>query len=79
MKVNKNGSGHVTKMTTMVINTFINLIPQNLKTYDFETLHEAFLNGALQSLYKHDTQLILTYFMGPLVLWFKYFDEAVVL
>ena len=79
MKVNKNGSGHVTKMTTMVINTFINLIPQNLKTYDFETLHEAFLNGALQSWYKHDTQLILTYFMGPLVLWFKYFDEAVVL
>ena len=54
MKVNINGSGHLTKMAAMVINSknFINLILQNRKTYDFETLPEASMNGALQSLYK---------------------------
>ena len=55
MKVNINGSGHVTKMAAMAINNkknFINPILQNRKTYDFETLPEASVNGALQSLYK---------------------------
>ena len=55
MKVNVNGSGHVTKMAAMAINskkTFINLIFQNRNTYDFETSPEASVNGALQSLYK---------------------------
>ena len=31
---------------------FINLILPNRKSYDFETLPEALVNGALQSLYK---------------------------
>ena len=37
MKVNINGQGHMTKIATMAINskTFINLILQNQKTYDF--------------------------------------------
>ena len=42
--------GHMTKLATMA--TFINLIVQNWKTYDFETLPEAPVNGSLQSLYK---------------------------
>ena len=54
MKININGSGHMTKMTAMAINSknLFNLIVQNRKTYDFETLPEASVNGALQSLYK---------------------------
>ena len=54
MKVNINGSGHVTKMAAMAIiaKTFINLILQKRKTYDFEILPEASVNGALQSVYK---------------------------
>ena len=55
MKVNINGSGHVTKMAAMAINSknlYISLILQNRKTCDFETLHEASVNGALQILYK---------------------------
>ena len=54
MKVNIDVSGHVTKMAAMAINskTFINFILQNRTTYDFETLPEASMNGALQSLYK---------------------------
>ena len=54
MKVNINGSGHVIKMATMAINskTFINLILQTLKFYDFEILPEASVNEALQNLYK---------------------------
>ena len=57
MKVYINGPGHMTKMAAMAINskTFINLIVQNWKTYDFETLPEASVNGALQSLYKSGT------------------------
>ena len=56
MKVNINNHGHMTKMATMAINSknFINLILQILKTYDFETLPETSVNGALQSLYDHD-------------------------
>ena len=66
MKVNINGQGHMTKMATMAINSenLINLILQNRKTYDFKTLHEASVNGALQSLYNHDPRMILTYFMA---------------
>ena len=69
MKVNINGQGHMTKMATMAINSkkkklFINLILQNRKTYDFETLPEASVNRALQSLYNHDPQMTLTYFMA---------------
>ena len=54
MKVNIQGTGHVTKMIAMAINskTLINLILQNRRTYDFETLPEASVNGALKSLYK---------------------------
>ena len=50
----------MTKMATMAINSK-NLILQNQKTYDFETLPEASVNGALQSLYNHDAQMTLTY------------------
>ena len=42
----------------------MNLILKNRKTYDFETLPEASVNGALQSLYNHDPQMTLTYFMA---------------
>ena len=65
MKVNINGHGHMAKMATMAIDSkpFINLILQNRKTYDFETLPEASVNGALQSLYYHVPQMTLTYFM----------------
>ena len=53
MKVCINCQGHMTKMTTMAINskTLKNLLLQNQKAYDFETWHEASGNGALQSLY----------------------------
>ena len=51
MENNINGSGHVTKMAAMAINSK-NLILQNRKTYDFETLPEASVNGGLQSLYE---------------------------
>ena len=40
-----NGNGHMTKMAAMAIHTcsknFKNLLLQNQKAYDFETLHEA--------------------------------------
>ena len=67
MKVNING--HMTKMATMAINRknlykSYEVILQNRKTYDFETLPEAPVNGALQSLYNHDPQMTLTYFMA---------------
>ena len=63
MKVNINGQGHMTKMATIAINSkkLINLILQNRKTYDFETLSEASVNGALQSLYNHGPRMTLTY------------------
>ena len=51
MKVCINGSGHMTKMAAMAINSknlLKNLFLQNQKTYDFETWHEASGNGALQ-------------------------------
>ena len=67
MKVDINGEGHMTKLTTMAINskkTFINLILQNRKNYDFETLPEASVIGALQSLNNHDPRLTLTYLMA---------------
>ena len=53
MKVNINGSGHMTKMAAMAINSknLYKSFLQNQKTYDFETLPEASVNGALQSLY----------------------------
>ena len=46
----------MTKMATMAVNSkmFINLILQNRKTYDFESLPEASVNGALQSLFDND-------------------------
>ena len=50
MKVNISGHGHMTKMATIAINskTFINLIHQNWKSQDSETLPEASsMNGAL--------------------------------
>ena len=53
MKVCVNGQGHMTKMAAMAINSKNpSLLLQNQKAYDFETLHEASGNGALQSLYK---------------------------
>ena len=56
----------MTNIATMAINskTFINHILQNWKTYDFETLPEASVNGALQSLYNHDLQMTFTYLMA---------------
>ena len=54
MKVTIHGSGHLTKMATVAINSknlLKNLIAQNRKTYDFETLPDASVNGALQSSY----------------------------
>ena len=55
MKANINGPVHMTKMAAMALNSkklVINLIVQNRKTYDFETLPESSVNGVLQSLYK---------------------------
>ena len=52
MKVNINGHGHMTKMATMAINSknlYKSYSPET-GTYDFETLPEASVNGALQSL-----------------------------
>ena len=66
MKVNINGQGHMTKMATMAINSK-NLYkscssePEDLY---FETLPEASVNGALQSLYNHDLRMTFTYFMA---------------
>ena len=54
-KVYINGQGHMTKMAAMAINrkkNFKNLLLQNQKANDFETLCEASVTGALQSLYK---------------------------
>ena len=48
MKVYINGQGHMTKMATMAINSK-NLLLQNQKANDFETLHEALRNGGLQN------------------------------
>ena len=73
MKVYLNGQGHMTKMAAMAINikkpclevakTFVNLFLQNRTTYDFETLPEASVNRALQSVYNHDPRMTLTYLM----------------
>ena len=54
MKIYTNGQGHMTKMAAMAINrkNLKSLLLQNWKTCDFETLSEASVNGALQSLYK---------------------------
>ena len=60
VKVNINGPGHITKMAAMaikIVKTIINLLLQNLKTYDFETWPEASLNTALQN---HDPGVALT-------------------
>ena len=53
-KVYINGPGHITKMAAIAINSeiFKNLLLQNQKAYDFETLHEVSGQGALQSIYK---------------------------
>ena len=66
MEININGQGNMTKMATMAINSkpFINLILQNRKNYDFDTLSEASVNGALQSLYNHDPLDDLDLFYG---------------
>ena len=42
--------------------TFNNLLLQNQKANDFETWCEASVTGALQSLYKSDPGMALTYF-----------------
>ena len=49
-----NGPGHITKMAAMPIygKTFKNLLLQNQKSYDLETLHVALGTQVLQSLYK---------------------------
>ena len=52
----------ILKKWTPGAKTFMNLIQQNWKTYDFETMPEASVNGALQSLYNHDPLMTLTYF-----------------
>ena len=66
MKAYINGYGHMTKMTAMAINrkkTFINLLLQNQKAYDFETWHEASGGGELYKVYiNHDPGMTLTYF-----------------
>ena len=56
MKVNINGQGHMTKIATMAINSknLYKFYSPEPKTYDFETMPEASVNGALQSLYNHD-------------------------
>ena len=54
MKVYINGPGQMTKMAAMPIygKTLKNLLLQNQKAYDLETLHVASGTQALQSLYK---------------------------
>ena len=64
MKVNINGLGHVSKMAAMAINSNF----QNRKTCDFETLPEASVNGALQSLYKSRPRDDLDLFYGKVSL-----------
>ena len=66
MKVNINGKGHMTKMATMAINSknLYKSYSSEPETYDFETLPEASVNGALQSLYNHDPRMTLIYFMA---------------
>ena len=51
-KVYVNGSGYMTKMAVVAFNNKNVYNLQNQKAYDFETLHEALGNGALQSMYK---------------------------
>ena len=53
-KVNINGPGHMTNMAAMSIygKNLKNLLLQNQKSYDLETLHIASGTQALQSLYK---------------------------
>ena len=57
MNVNINGPGHMTKLAAMPL---INLIVQNQKTYDFETLSEASVKVCIN----HDPGMTLTYFMA---------------
>ena len=54
MKVYINGSGHVTKMAAMAIKSkhLYKSYSSEPEDHDFETLPEASVNGALQSLYK---------------------------
>ena len=54
MKVYLNGSGHLTKMAAMAINSknHHKSYSSEPDTCDIEILPEASLNGALQSLYK---------------------------
>ena len=66
MKVNINGHGHMTKIATMAINSknlekFYSSEPE---AYDFETMPEASVNGALQSLYNDDSWDNLDLFYG---------------
>ena len=62
MKVCINGQCHMTKMAAMarIAKTFKNIFLQNQKVYDFETLHEASGNEALQILLNHDPGMTLT-------------------
>ena len=66
MKVNINGQGNMTKMATMAINSknLYKSYLQNRKTYHFETLPEALVNGALKCLYNHDPPDDLDLFYG---------------
>ena len=52
MKVNINGPGHMTKMAAMAMNSKNFYKSFCSEPEDFETLPEALVNGALQSLYK---------------------------
>ena len=63
-KVYINGPGQMTKMAAMPIysKNLKNLLLQNQKSYDLETLHVASGAQALQSLYNDDPGLTMTYF-----------------
>ena len=45
-----------------MVKTLKNLLLQNLKSYDHETLHGAVCSQALQSLLNNDAELTLTHF-----------------
>ena len=51
--ININDQGHMAKMAARTINgtKYLENL-QSQKAYEFETWHEASVNGALQSLYK---------------------------
>ena len=76
-----NGQGHMTKMVAMPIygkKLEEKLLLQNQKSYDLETSHAILGAQALQSLYKNNPRLTLTYFTARsnLVTWASLWEKV---